>query len=211
MSSAVTNTKTFSLILLAGGESARLGHPKQLLIYQGQTLLQHSLQTAKASQAQPVVLVLGANAETLKNEITGVGAHVVINDEWQEGMASSIRCGVQALTKMTPAAEGAILMVCDQPFVTSDLLNELIAAHESTGKQIIACGYDDSFGPPVFFHQSLFKELLQLKGDTGARSILRQHRDMVAIIPFPHGTFDVDTEADYEQLKSKATNDQRQP
>lgn len=199
---AVSNAKNVGLILLAAGASARLGRPKQLLTYHGQTLLQHSLQTATASQAKPVVVVLGANAETLKNEIQDVGAHAVMNVEWREGMASSIRCGISAIAEIESTAEGVIIMACDQPFVTADLLNELIVIHQKTGKQIVACGYKDTYGPPAFFHQSLFEELLQLKGDTGARSILRQHTDMVEIVPFPQGTFDVDTEADYEQLKS---------
>jgi molybdenum cofactor cytidylyltransferase len=210
MSSAISNEKKVGLILLAAGASERLGRPKQLLTYRGQTLLQHSLNTAIASQAQPVAVILGANSEVLKNEIKDFNAHVVMNVEWMEGMASSIRCGIQAVTEINIAVEGILLMVCDQPFVTSDLLNELIMTHKNTGKQIVACAYEASFGPPVFFHQSLFEELLQLKGDTGARSILGQHTDMVEIIPFPQGTFDVDTEADYERLKSTALNDQRQ-
>jgi molybdenum cofactor cytidylyltransferase len=93
-------------------------------------------------------------------------------------------------------------MVCDQPFVTPDLLNELIAAHRITGKQIVVCGYDDTFGPPVFFHRALFDQLIELTGDIGARNIVRQHTEMLEVIPFPEGTFDIDTEADYERIKS---------
>jgi molybdenum cofactor cytidylyltransferase len=206
MSSVITNPKNVGLILLAGGASERLGRPKQLLTYRGQTLLRHSLKTAITSQAKPVIVVLGANSEALKNEIKNFNTHVVVNAGWQEGMASSIRSGMQAVTEINPAAEGIILMVCDQPFVTSDLLNELIATHRKTGKQIVACGYEDTFGPPVFFHHALFQDLLQLKGDVGARSILSQHTDMVEIIPFLQGTFDVDTEADYEKLTGTETS-----
>lgn len=207
MSSVISKSENVGLILLAGGASARLGRPKQLLAYHGHTLLQHSLKEATVSQAQPIVVVLGANAETLQQEIQGLNARVVINTGWQEGMASSIRFGLKAITEIAPASEGVILMVCDQPFVTSDLINELIIAHRKTGKKIVACGYEDSFGPPVFFHQTLFEELLQLNGDIGARSILGQHTEMVEIIPFPQGAFDIDTEADYEQLKAAGTNE----
>jgi molybdenum cofactor cytidylyltransferase len=197
-----SDSKNIGLILLAAGASVRLGRPKQLLAYRGQSLLQHSLQAATASQAQPVVVVLGAHAEDLQKEINDANAHVVINTEWQEGMAASIRSGLAAISEMAPTAVGVILMVCDQPYVTSDLLNQLIETHRKTGKKIIACGYEDTFGPPVFFHQSLFGELLQLKGDIGARSIIRQHTDLVELIPFQQGSFDIDTEADYVQLKS---------
>lgn len=201
MSSIERKAKNVGLILLAGGASARLGRPKQLLPYHGQTLLQYSLQAALASRAQPVVVVLGANAGILRNEIHENHIHVVVNAEWQAGMASSIRSGVKVFTDISPAVEGVILMVCDQPYVTSTLLNELITAHQKTGKQIVACGYDNTFGPPVFFHHALFEELLQLKGDMGARSIVRHHTDDVEVIPFPKGTYDIDTEADYERIK----------
>lgn len=202
MTSITSHTKNVGIVLLAAGASTRLGRPKQLLAYHGQTLLQHSVQTAAASRAQQVMVVLGASSEKLASEMKEANVHVVVNTEWQEGMGSSIRCGINAITGLDSAFEGMIIMVCDQPFVTTDLLNEIIDTHRRTGKQIIACSYEDSFGPPVFFHRSLFKELMQLKGDIGARSILIQHTDTVEVIPFPQGTFDVDTEEDYERLKT---------
>ena len=199
--------KNVGIVLLAAGASVRLARPKQLLLYRGQTLLKYSIQTALDSQAQPVVVVLGANANELQNEIKESNVHVVINEHWQEGMSSSIRRGVKAITEVVPAVEGVILMVCDQPYVTAGLLNELITVHEKSGKQIVACSYSDTFGPPAFFHHSLFDELLQLKGDIGARSIVRQHTDMVEVIPFAEGTIDIDTETDYEKIKGKVNND----
>lgn len=199
-----TNAINIGVILLAAGNSSRLGRPKQLLDYEGRTLLQHSIQVAVESNANPVVVVVGAKAETIKHEIQGKEIKVVENEEWEEGMASSIRCGIQAFSQLTPGAEGTILMVCDQPFVTASLLNELITAHQKTGKPIVACGYENTFGPPVFFHHSVFQELLSLQGDIGARAILSQHSDDVEIIPFPKGNFDVDTEADYERIKSNS-------
>ena len=196
------NRLNIGVIILAGGASSRLGRPKQLLMYHDKTLLQHAVQAALASKAQPVAVVLGAGAETVRNEINGSDVHIVLNAEWKEGMASSIRCGIKALGEISPAAEGAILMVCDQPFVTASLLNDLIAAYQKTARPVVACSYEVTFGPPVFFHRSLFEELLQLKGDMGARGVVRQHADAVEVIPFPDGRFDVDTEADYERIKT---------
>lgn len=204
MSEQNTNTENIGLILLAAGASTRLGHPKQLLVYQDQTLLQHSLHSAQDSMAKPVVLVLGAHAESVQAEIKDKNVHVVENLEWVEGMASSIKCGIKKIQDINPAIEGLILMVCDQPYVTSVLLNDLIATHLKTGKQIVASGYDNTFGPPVFFHKTLINELLQLEGDIGARNIVREHIDRVALLPFAEGTLDIDTEADYQRLKSKA-------
>ena len=119
-------------------------------------------------------------------------------------MASSIRCGIRALGETNPEAEGVILMVCDQPFVTASLLIELISAYQATGKAIIACSYENTFGPPALFHRSLFGELAQLKGDVGARAIVRQHTEEVEVIPFPKGVYDVDTETDYKKITSNS-------
>jgi molybdenum cofactor cytidylyltransferase len=190
---------TIGIILLAAGDSSRLGQPKQLLLYNGQTLLQRSLHAASNSHAHPLIVVLGANANNIKKEIDN-DAHVVTNDAWKEGMASSIRCGIQTLLKISLDADGAILMVCDQPYISSAIINTLIATHQQTGKPIITCSYADTFGPPTLFHRSIFPELLQLSGDVGAKSILKQHAGNLEFVLFPEGNIDIDTQADYRKL-----------
>jgi molybdenum cofactor cytidylyltransferase len=200
MSAEKINRNNFGVILLAAGRSSRLGRPKQLLLYKGQSLLQHSLGVAVSSNTHPVVVVVGAQADTIKREMDSVDATIVMNADWQEGMASSIRCGLKTVVEISPAIEGVILMVCDQPFVTPSLLNNLIAAHQNTDKPIVTCSYANTFGPPTLFHKSLFDELLHLKGDVGARSILQQHTDKAEVVSFPEGTLDIDTEADYYKL-----------
>lgn len=201
MTSAAKNSaKHIGAILLAAGESSRLGTPKQLLLYKGQTLLQHVLKTAIDSNADPVVIVLGAHAEIIEKKIDSNIAKVIVNDTWREGMASSIQVGIKMLLEVNPSAQGAVLMVCDQPCVTSSLINELIEAHQNTGNPIITCSYADTFGPPTLFHKTIFPELLQLKGDVGARSILKRHANKVEAILFPEGSQDIDTIEDYEKL-----------
>ena len=201
---AKTSETNIGVILLAAGSSSRLGRPKQLLSFDAPNLLQHTVQVASDSNAYPVVVVLGAHAEMIRNDIKDFDVNLVDNPDWQEGMASSIRSGINAFTEIAPDAEGMILMVCDQPHVTPSLLNEIITAHKRTAKPIVASSYEKTFGPPVFFHRSLFVELLQLKGDIGARSIVRQHTDEVEVIPFPEGAFDVDTEADVKKLSGSS-------
>ncbi len=197
---AADDKKNIGIILLAAGESSRFGEPKQLLPYAGQTLLQHGLQVANDSIAHPIIVVLGAHADIIKKEINSGSTQVVVNAEWQEGMASSIRCGITALVGISAFTEGAILMVCDQPYINSTLLNILIETHENSSKPIIACSYAETFGPPTLFHKSIFPELLQLKGDVGARSILLQHINEVEVVLFPEGNLDIDTKADYQKL-----------
>src|SRR5215213_854940 len=103
MMSAEKNKSNIGVILLAAGDSSRLGSPKQLLVHDGRTLLQNSLQVAHASNAHPSVVVLGANADKIKKELDGLDTQIVVNYDWQEGMASSIRCGVKALVEISPS------------------------------------------------------------------------------------------------------------
>lgn len=188
------------IILLAAGSSGRLGHPKQLLSYKGKILLQYLLDEATSSSASCIVIVLGADAENIKTKLSAGNHPVVVNEEWKEGMGSSIRCGIRALQKNYPDAEAAILMTCDQPFVTAALLDELVQTHWQTGKRIVSSSYDNTSGPPALFHRSLFPELLQLQGDKGARKITDTYAGERASVSFPQGNIDIDTAADYDNL-----------
>ena len=196
------NTST-GIILLAAGASSRLGSPKQLLEYHGKTLLQHSLDVAIDSGNQPVVVVLGSGAADIKKKLDARTANIVVNMKWQEGMASSLRFGVQSLLTIDPSMEALILMVCDQPFVSTSLLENLVRAHTETGKPIVSCSYGNTFGPPALFNNSLFDELLQLKGDTGARSVIKKHVAEVEVVSFPEGNLDIDTDNDYHLMQQK--------
>ncbi len=177
-----------------------MGKPKQLLQYGGKNLLQHILSEAISSYASPVMVVLGANADLVSKEIDKTKVYVIENTEWEEGMASSVRIGLSTLLKTFPSVEAVIFTVCDQPYVSASLLNELINTQVETCKLIVTCNYGEAMGPPALFHKSLFNELMQLKGDAGARKIIQQHKDEVATVLFPKGTIDIDTEADYNAL-----------
>jgi molybdenum cofactor cytidylyltransferase len=177
-----------------------MGRPKQLLPYNGKSLLEHSVDTANNADANPVIVVLGANSAELEKEIDEKKVHVIENKEWKEGMASSIRCGINTVMHIAPSTDAAILMVCDQPYVSAYLLNELIAAQKSTGKLIVTSQYENAFGPPALFYKTIFPELLELKGDAGARKIVEQYNKDVATVLFTQGNIDIDTEADYKAL-----------
>ena len=157
--------------------------------------------TANESEASPVVLVLGANAELLEQEVDDKKNHIAVNKAWSEGMASSVRCGLNTLMHIAPVVDSAIIMVCDQPFVTSSLLNQLIVTQRQTGKPIVTSKYETAIGPPALFYKTVFPELLQLKGDAGARKIIEQRRTDVTTVPFDKGIIDIDTEDDYKALQ----------
>jgi molybdenum cofactor cytidylyltransferase len=197
---------SYGIILLAAGQSARLGKPKQLLNYKGKTLLAHSLQIAIETQLQPIVTVLGANLDTLKQSIEPTKTNIVINQEWSEGMASSIRCGIEELLKIAPSIAGVIIMVCDQPYVTAKLLTDLVEKHEDSSKPIIASRYNNNIGTPALFDKTIFALLLSLKGDSGAKKIMKSNPDWVDTVNFPFGEIDIDTSLDYELLMKDFKN-----
>ena len=189
------------IIILAAGSSGRLGRPKQLLPYKNKTLLQYLIDEAKNSIARDIIVVLGANTEAINATLKTDTIHIAINKDWKEGMASSVRCGMNQLQKINPSADAAILMVSDQPFVTTALVNELINTYSKTSKLIVTSSYDNTTGPPALFHKTLFPELLELKGDFGARSIVQKYADNVATILFPQGSIDIDTIEDYNKVQ----------
>lgn len=191
---------SYGIILLAAGASSRLGKPKQLLLYQGKTLLQHGIQEAAATGAKPIIAVLGANADFLIKETANQSIEVILNKDWSEGMASSIRCGIKHLQAMEPEVDAAIIMVCDQPYVTTKLLEDLVKKYQETRKPIIASSYENNQGTPALFDKTIFAALLELKGDVGAKRIMKANPDLVALVNFPLGNIDIDTKEDYNSL-----------
>ena len=189
------------VVILAAGASSRMGKPKQLLEYDEKNLLQNTIDAAKGSAANSVIVVLGANADLIAKEIDATTIHIE-NKDWEEGMASSIRTGLSALLKLFPATDAVIFLVCDQPHISPGVIKELMNSQRKTGKPIVTCNYGETIGPPALFHKSLFHELMQLKGDTGARKIIQQHRDDVATVLFTKGKIDIDTNEDYQALSN---------
>jgi molybdenum cofactor cytidylyltransferase len=144
------------IVILAAGASTRLGKPKQLLQYRGKTLLAHAINEAVNSNADAVVVILGKDANLFKKEIDERKVRVAINSSWEEGMASSLRLGLDTLINDKPYIDAVIFMVCDQPHVLSSILNELIITQQKTTKQIVTCNYGDSIRPTCTFSQKIF-------------------------------------------------------
>lgn len=202
LSSADYIVNSCGIIILAAGASTRLGKPKQLLQYKGRSLLGHAVKEALNSNADAVVVMLGNNAEQFRKEMDEKKVHVIVNEAWEEGMASSVRSGLDTLLHYKPYIDAVIFMVCDQPHISFTVLNKLISTQQKTTKQIVTCDYGDSFGPPALFHKKYFPELMTLTGDAGARKIIQQHINDVATVLFPEGKIDIDTMDDYEALKN---------
>jgi molybdenum cofactor cytidylyltransferase len=188
------------LIILAAGPSTRMGKPKQLLQYKGESLIRRSIRVGLEANCDPVIVVLGAHFDKIKPVITEMKVHIVENIAWEEGIGSSIRYGMSKLLKLAPETEDVIIMLCDQPMVKADLLKTLMRERKEKGKGIIACAYEETIGVPALFNKTFFPKLLALKGDEGAKKLLYRHRDEVVAVSFPAGAVDIDTIADYESL-----------
>jgi molybdenum cofactor cytidylyltransferase len=188
------------LIILAAGSSSRLGRPKQLIEFQGKTLIRRAIEFAVTSKADSLVVVLGWNPELIQSGFDSTQIPSVINENWEEGMASSMQVGLRFLMEKGQPDQ-VILMLCDQPFVDAKILDQLILAKEKSGKGIAACAYSDTLGVPALFDQKYFEEMLSLKGSEGAKKVILKNKEDVFTIDFPLGKIDLDTEADLEKLK----------
>jgi len=191
------------IIILAAGSSSRMGQPKQQLVYQDKTLLQRAIEAAKGVQAHALLVVLGANNQTILDDVDSKHLDVVINPEWEQGMSSSIKSGITALQTLYPKIDDVLMMLCDQPFVNTELLVKLIDAKPPTDDAIVACKYKDTIGVPVLFGKNWFADLQDLKGEDGAKKLLLTHQDKVVTVPFDKGSIDIDTPDDYQQLLNK--------
>jgi molybdenum cofactor cytidylyltransferase len=185
---------------LAAGGSSRLGEPKQLLTYLGKTLLRHVTDEALAAGIGPVLVVLGADSTRIKYTLHE-SSLVIINGQWEEGMASSIRSGLWGMLKAYPLLDGVILAVCDQPFVSGSLFRKLVWCRESTGKHIVACTYNNVLGTPVLFDKKYFPHLLRLQGQQGAKRLIALYSEDVSSVPFELGEIDIDRPEDYLFLR----------
>lgn len=203
----LTDKPNVAIIILAAGASTRMGTPKQLLPYRGRGLLRHIAIEAVASQCYPIVVVLGSQAEQIKPEVNDLDLHIVENQQWAEGMGSSIRAGIAKLAATSQNIQATTIVLCDQPLVCSHLLDQLVETYYSTHSPIVASVYSGTLGVPALFSRDLFAELMMLDAVTGAKQVIGQHIQEVYPVPFPAGAIDLDTPADYEQFEKILNSD----
>jgi molybdenum cofactor cytidylyltransferase len=186
-------------VILAAGASRRLGKPKQLIQYEGETLLARGIRLAQEAEFHPVVVVLGAEREAIRAAVAPGDAVFVDNDAWQEGIASSMRAGLQAIQEHQPA--GVLMMPCDQPRLSADHLRKLLSAFRAEeGACIVASFYAGTRGVPALFPSAMFPQLNLLSGDTGARKLLLDPPAPVIEVGFPGGEVDIDSPGDLARL-----------
>ena len=188
------------IIILAAGNSNRLGSAKQLLPYQGSSLLQRAITAAEATGYAPIVLVLGAYAPEILAHHPDLNINLIINDSWEQGISSSISAGISKMIALEPDTKNIIISVADQPFIQPAVFTALVEESQQSGKRIVASKYAETIGTPALFNELYFDELLALAGNTGAKPILQRYAKDVATIPFELGHIDIDTQTDYINL-----------
>ena len=187
-------------IVLAAGASTRFGSPKQLVRVAGRPLLHSAIAHAADVAGSAVSVVLGAHAAELTPLLTHSQALIVINRDWREGIASSIRTGV---LRLPPSCNAVLLMLADQAAVTAEDLKRLVSAWRRQPDYIVAARYGMTTGVPAIFPRSVFADLAALRGDTGARALLQRNPDRVVRVPMASAAIDIDTPEDLLKIHSK--------
>ncbi len=186
-------------VILAAGGATRFGSPKQLLAWNGGTLLSHVVDAALASQADPVVVVLGHQADACRAALGDRRVKIVVNPDWQQGQSTSVRAGLAALPGTISAA---LFPLVDQPGISAGIIDTLITRHRATLAPVVWPEYEGQRGNPVLFDRGLFAELATLTGDTGGRALLGAYADRAERVPVsdPGVLLDIDTPDDYASL-----------
>jgi molybdenum cofactor cytidylyltransferase len=197
-----TLNSNVGIILLAAGSSSRMGHNKMMYVHKGKTLLEFAIQAATISQASDIVVVTGANREKNESIIKMSGLDVKYNKQWEAGIGSSIKCGLNYLIKKEKALDAVIVSVCDQPYLSSEIFDNLIRTYYTSGKKIVASAYADILGVPVLYDKSFFKQLQHIPDEKGARKHLFSKTDpnLIGSVPFPQGEIDIDTLEDLKKI-----------
>jgi molybdenum cofactor cytidylyltransferase len=194
--------KAIPIIILAAGSSSRLGQPKQLLLFGNETLLHRSVRKAMESLVGPVICVLGSNAEQVGAAIQDLPTHSFVHHNWQKGMGSSIKAGVQFVMRQFVDAPALIISVCDQAFLETHHFHELKAKFVSGISELVAACYKNGAGVPCLFSKKFFPDLMALGDEEGARSIMTTYTQETAFISFENGGVDIDTLTDWESVKN---------
>lgn len=192
MSPAISpQTSDTAILLLAAGGSIRLGRPKQLLVWQGKTLLRRAAETALASELGPLTVVLGASYQACCRSLGELPLHQVLNPDWEAGMGSSLAAGAQTL----PAhIQRVLVMLCDQPAISAEHLRALVTEQSHSQAPIVATRFDGTFGPPALFTGPWIEALRQLSGSVGAKSLFAREPGLRSV-NCPEAAWDIDTPA----------------
>ncbi|MCK5210387.1 MAG: nucleotidyltransferase family protein [Cyclobacteriaceae bacterium] len=197
----LSNKTKIELLIMAAGASRRLGQPKQLLEYKGESLIRRISKEALKAKIGNITVVLGYDNKNIEKEITDLKVNVFFNEEWEEGLGASIRNGLKYILDNKPDTNAILLSMVDQPFVDAVHLKKLANAYDAARKMIIASAYSGTFGVPVLIDSFYFDLLKELKGDEGGKKIFVNYIKDIVEIPFIEGAIDIDEKKDLKTLE----------
>jgi len=189
------------IIILAAGASTRLGgQAKQLIQWEGRSLLRRMVDEALATDLRPVVVVLGARKAEVAPELDHLPITIIDNPFWEQGLSTSVKTGLAALYLTQKELDGVLFLLTDQPHVGSGVIRQLVHVFQESGKGMVACRYQGRLGVPALISRDYFTELLALEGDQGARRVIAAHAEDCAVVEFEAGGTDLDTPEDLERF-----------
>ena len=193
------------VVILAAGESKRMGAPKQILPIFGVPMLKYLIDEVIDTEAHPITVVLGANKSKIVPLLENIPIGIIDNKEWAKGIGTSIKMGLVGSYLITKGFDGLIFMTSDMPYVTSELITQLIeAARNYPEKSIICSEYDGVKGVPVLLKKERFEDILDMKPEDGAKQFFTKYPNEIFSVPFDLGQIDLDTKEDYYNfLQSK--------
>jgi molybdenum cofactor cytidylyltransferase len=180
-------------VVLAAGSSTRFGRTKQLEKFEGVSLAAGAVRKAESVCGELTVLVTGKDWQKVADTCAPLAGYFVINTDYEQGLASSIACGVRAVAD---SADAILLMLSDLPLVTTEHLTKLVNAWAESPQTIVASAFEDTLGPPIVFPKADFDALMQLSGDRGARPIIDANKERVQAIVCEEAAFDIDRPED---------------
>lgn len=191
---------TAGALILAAGAATRMGRAKQLLEFEGRTLLEHAIQQASLAGFEPLVVVLGAHAAEIRPALAGQIVEVVLNEKWESGMGSSLTLGLARVREIAPRLPALAVLLADQPRIRTDHLQGMRRLFEKQACACVAAEYSGTLGAPAIFRESQFAALAALPPESGAGQLLRSSDVPVCRYPLPEAAIDVDTPEDYAAL-----------
>jgi molybdenum cofactor cytidylyltransferase len=190
-------------IILAAGESKRMGEPKMLLPFGGKTIIEAVTESVVSSEVEGSLVVVGAERERIEEKIKDYGIKIVFNPDFRSGMLSSVQCGFKAVPEGTRAV---LIVLGDQPRISSGIINQLIEASKKTGKGIVLPVFEGERGHPVIIDMKYREEVENLRPDIGLRGTVYSHPEDILEVEVDTASIlkDIDDAADYKrELKDK--------
>jgi molybdenum cofactor cytidylyltransferase len=191
---------TVAGVVLAAGLSSRMGQNKLLLSLEGESLVRRAVRIAVEARLAPVVVVLGHEAERVRDELRGLECLPVLNPDYAKGAGASLRVGA---ARVATEAGALVVLLADMPFVTAAAIQAVVERYRSSGAPLVVSRYGDVEAPPTLYDRSLFPELLAIDDDRCGKPVVRRHRHEAAFVSSPaQALHDIDVAADYEHVRA---------